>query len=315
MKIIVPGGSGFIGRALCSALVRGGHQVAVLSRNPREAACVLDPVVTVVGWDGVNSGIWEHALEGSDAIINLAGEPIADKRWTAQRKMVIRQSRIGTTKLLVEAFARLSQRPTILINGSGIGYYGSRDSTPTTEETPAGTGFLAELCVAWEDEAKRAEDLGLRVVRLRTGMVLGTDGGALPRMILPFRLFAGGPILPGDQWVSWIHLQDHIGLIQWALSNHRIAGSLNGVAPEPVTMREFCRKLGHVLGRPSWLPVPAFVLELALGELATVMTTGQRVTPTVALRDGYSYQYPELETALRVILAADMQKLAAAERR
>jgi uncharacterized protein (TIGR01777 family) len=189
-----------------------------------------------------------------------------------------------------------------LINASAIGFYGPCGSTPVNEESHVGPGFLGELCKAWEQEATRGTTFGVRVILLRIGIVLGMEGGALPRMILPFRLFAGGPILPGSQWVSWIHRHDVVGLILWALANPAISGPVNAVAPAAVTMREFCRTLGHVLGRPSWLPVPAFALHLALGEMATLMTTGQRVVPTVALRHGYHFQYPDLEVALRSIL-------------
>jgi uncharacterized protein (TIGR01777 family) len=191
----------------------------------------------------------------------------------------------------------------LFINASGIGFYGPQEgAVRVTESSPSGSGFLADLCVAWEGEAARAEALGLRVVRLRTGMVLGMDGGALPRMITPFRLFIGGPVMPGTQWISWIHLQDHVGLIQRALADPRLSGPVNAVSPEPVTMREFCRILGRTLGRPSWLPVPSFALHAVFGELATALTTGQRVEPTVALHNGYAYRYPALDAALRSVL-------------
>lgn len=301
MKIVVAGGTGFIGRSLCNSLVQEGHQVTVLSRSPKEASYLLNPSVTAIGWDGRTHGPWERALEGADAVINLAGEPIADARWTEERKQILRDSRIGTTRLLVQSIWRLPNRPSTLINASGIGYYGPRDSTPANEETPAGLGFLADLCVAWEREAVQAEAFGLRVVRLRSGMVLGEDGGALPRMLTPFRFFLGGPISPGNQWVSWIHRHDLIGLIHWALINPKVSGPVNGTAPEAVTMREFCRTLGHVMGRPSWFPVPEFALRLALGELASLMTTGQRVEPSAALRGGFVFRYPNLEQALQAI--------------
>jgi len=301
MKVVIAGGSGFIGRQLCESLVHDGHQVTVLSRNPREARSILHPAATIVEWDGLTLGPWERTLEGSDAVINLCGEPVADARWTEDRKQTLRMSRIGTTRLLVQGLSRVSSRPRTLINASGIGYYGPRDPMPVTEETQAGSDFLADLCVAWEHEAVQAEAFSLRVVRLRSGMVLGSDGGALPRMLMPFRFFLGGPVSPGDQWVSWIHRQDVIGLIHWVLKNPTVSGPVNGTAPGAVTMREFCRTLGRVMGRPSWLPVPEFALGLALGELATLLTTGQRVEPTVALRGGYVFRYPALEPALQAI--------------
>lgn len=302
MNILIAGGSGFIGRALCKALIQTNHGVTVLSRSPDAHRGDLPPDVTLLAWDGRSREGWTQELAGFDAVINLAGENIAEARWTKNRKEELRNSRILTTRLLVQAMAVLSKRPTILINASAIGYYGPRNSTPVTEETPPGSDFLAGLCVAWEHEAIQAEPLGLRVVRFRIGLVLGEDGGALPRMMLPFRFFLGGPISPGSQWVSWIHRQDLIGLIRWALTNPKVSGPVNAVAPGAVTMREFCGTLGYALGRPSWLPVPEFALRAALGELATLLTTGQRVEPAVALREGHLFQYPRLEQALREIL-------------
>ena len=304
MKIVLAGGTGFIGRQLCRSLALHGHHVTVLSRSPEHAHPSLVPAVTLVGWDGATRGPWERTLDSADALINLSGEPIAEGRWTAARKQALRESRIGTTRLLVQTLSRLSSKPRTLINASAIGYYGPRDSTPVTEETPPGSDFLAHLCVDWEQEAMQAEALGLRVVRLRIGLVLGKDGGALLRMALPFRFFLGGPISPGSQWVSWIHRHDLTNLIHWILSHSEVNGAVNGVAPGSVTMDEFCRTLGRVLDRPSWLPVPEFALRLALGELATLLTTGQRVEPTVALREGYPFQYPRLEQALKGIFRA-----------
>lgn len=203
MKIVIAGGSGFIGRALCEALTAADHEVTVFSRAPGRTRSRLSSSVAVVGWDGHTHGAWQRMLEGADAVVNLAGENTAEKRWTEGRKGELRKSRVLTTRLLVQAIAGLSQRPAILINASAIGYYGTDGPTSMTERTPAGSGFLGELCVAWEQEAKQAEALGLRVVRLRIGLVLDKDGGALARMVLPFRLFLGGPISPGTQWVSW----------------------------------------------------------------------------------------------------------------
>ncbi len=301
MKIVIAGGTGFIGRALCRALVKAGHQITVLSRDPAAARASLDPSVAVAEWDGRTLGTWEPSLDGAGALINLAGEPIADARWTAARKQVLFDSRVGATRVLVEALRRSATRPRILINASGIGYYGPRRAEPVDESTPAGSGFLAELCRAWEQEAQQAESFGARVVRMRFGMVLEKDGGALARMVLPFRLFVGGPISPGTQWVSWIHREDLIGLMEWALATPSISGPVNAVSLQAATMREFCRKLGEALHRPSWLPVPGLALRLGLGEMADMLTTGQRVQPAVANRHGYVFQYPELGPALRAI--------------
>jgi uncharacterized protein (TIGR01777 family) len=302
MKIVVAGGTGFIGRALCTSLSQKGHGVTVLTRDRQAAQQLLRTSVITVEWNGRYPGAWEKSLEGADAVINLAGAPIADARWTDSRKRLITDSRVHTTRCLVDAISRRSAKPGVLISGSGIGYYGASDDRTLTEAAPHGKGFLADLCVAWEKEARRAEPFGARVVLLRTGMVLEADGGALPKMLLPFRLYLGGPIMPGTQWVSWIHRNDHIGLIEWALKTPAVSGPLNAVAPEPERMQTFCTALGRVLHRPCWFPVPETMLRLALGELGTVMTTGQRVSPQNALAGGYSFQSPTLEGALRTIL-------------
>ncbi len=307
MHIAVTGGTGFIGRALCASLFQDGHRVTVLTRHAREASQLLGAIATAVEWNGREAGAWEDCLEGADAVINLAGAPIAEARWTDQRKRLLTDSRVLTTRLLVEAMSRRSAQPHALISASGIGYYGASDDRVLDEGAARGRGFLADLCLAWEAEALRAAEFGTRVVTLRTGMVLEKDGGALPKMLLPFRIFAGGPILPGTQWVSWIHLRDHIGLIQWALMTRNVSGPLNAVAPGAVTMYTFCEVLARVLHRPSWVPVPGLVLHAALGELGTLMTTGRRVTSTKALLGGYAFHYPTLEPALGAILRNDRE--------
>ncbi len=303
MRIVVTGGTGFIGRALCASLSQDGNRVAVLTRDVQAASQVLGAGVTAVEWNALEAGDWENCLEGADAVINLAGAPLADARWTSARKRLLTDSRVHATRLLVTALSRRSLKPHTLVSGSGIGYYGASDDRVLDEGAARGRGFLADLCLEWEAEALRAAEFGMRVVILRTGMVLERNGGALPRMLLPFKLFAGGPILPGTQWVSWIHRRDHIGLIRWALARSQVSGPVNAVAPESVTMHQFCQVLGRVLRRPSWFPVPGWALQAALGELATLMTTGQRVNPARALADGYSFEYRTLEPALRAILA------------
>ncbi len=302
MKIVITGGTGFIGQALCATLIRGGHRVIVLTRRMEQVHHRPELPVQAVEWNARDSGPWEQVLEGADAVINLSGASIADARWTDARKQVITESRVLTTRLLVRALLRWSSKPTTFISASGIGYYGATNDQWLDESAPRGEGFLADLCLAWESEALRAAECGARVVTLRTGMVLEQDGGALPKMLVPFRFFAGGPIMPGSQWVSWIHRRDHIGLIEWALANNRISGPLNAVAPEPITMNMFCEVLGRVLHRPSWLPVPRFVLNVLLGELGTLMTTGQRVIPAKAMAGGYCFQYTTLEQALWDVL-------------
>ena len=306
MNIVVTGGTGFIGGALCRSLVGEGHNVSILTRRPAQLSTKGDSPISWGHWNGRDTGPWESVLTDADAVINLAGAPIADARWTDARKQLITDSRVLTTRLLVRAMSQCCSKPVIFISASGIGYYGASDDRRLDEGAARGQGFLAELCVAWEAEALRAADLGARVVLLRTGMVLEQDGGALPKMLLPFRFFAGGPIMPGSQWVSWIHRRDHLGLIQWALTKPTVSGPLNAVAPEPVTMKAFCEVLGRVLRRPSWLPVPSFALKVLLGELGTLMTTGQRVIPVKAIEEGYTFHYPTLESALQTVLRQPM---------
>lgn len=300
MKIVVTGGTGFIGRALVDELSGQEHEVVVLTRRAHD-----EPKLGVRfrEWDATFAGSWQDEVASADAVVNLAGEPIAEGRWTTSRKRLLIDSRVHSTRRIVDALSARSVKPSLLISGSGIGYYGASDDRELDERSTLGEGFLAELSAAWEEEALRAGQFGTRVVLLRTGMVLGQDGGALPRMLLPFRLFAGGPILPGTQWVSWIHRRDLIGLIQWAIRTKALSGPLNAVAPEAVTMKRFCDTVGNVLHRPSWLPVPGLALRLALGELGTLMTTGQRVAPAKALAGGYVFRYPTLEPALREIVA------------
>ncbi len=302
MKIVITGGTGFIGRALCTTLLQGGHRVTVLTRQRGQVDHRPEFPIQAVEWNARDSGPWEQVLEGADAVINLAGAPIADVRWTDKRKQLLTDSRVLTTRLLVRALSRSSSKPVTFISASGIGYYGASDDRRLDEGAMRGQGFLADLCLAWEAEALRAAEVGTRVIILRTGMVLEQDGGALPKMLLPFGLFAGGPIMPGSQWVSWVHRLDHIGLVQWALTTETVSGPINAVAPEPVTMKTFCEVLGRVLHRPSWLPVPRFALNILLGELGTLMTTGQRVIPAKAMAGGYRFQYPTLEQALRDVL-------------
>ncbi|MDH5670390.1 MAG: TIGR01777 family oxidoreductase, partial [Nitrospira sp.] len=291
------------GRALCASLCQAGHHVTLLTRRRGETPQPSDSTITAVEWDGRTAGEWAQCLEGADVVINLAGASIADGRWTDARKQLLTDSRILPTRLLVEAISRCSSKPHTLINASGIGYYGSGDDQERDENAPQGSGFLADLCLAWEREALKANEFGVRVVPLRIGMVLGPNGGALAKMLPPFQFFLGGPIMPGTQWVSWIHRDDLIGLIQWLLVTKQVSGPINAVAPESVTMAQFCTVLGQILHRPSWLPVPNFILNIMLGELATLMTTGQRVLPKKALSDGYGFLYPQLDSALANILA------------
>ncbi len=300
MNIVVSGGTGFIGQALCRSLLQQDHKVTVLTRGSASPKAI-SPSLTVVEWNGRDSGPWEQTLGEADAVINLAGAPIAGGRWTEERKRLIVESRVNATRLLAQAVSGLSDGPRTFISASGIGYYGTSKDRVMQEGDGPGSDFFSDLCQSWEDAATSAASPRVRVVRVRIGMVLEKDGGALAKMIPPFKAFVGGPIMPGTQWVSWIHRTDLIGLIEWSLINEQISGVVNAVAPGAVTMRDFCKGLGKAINRPSWLPVPGFALQLAFGELASFMTTGQRVTPRVAVKEGYQFRYPQLDSALRAI--------------
>jgi uncharacterized protein (TIGR01777 family) len=292
MKILVAGGSGLLGSALVATLRAEGHHVAVLTRQARHPDDVLWSLER-------DSGGWTTAVESADAIVNLAGASIAGGRWTAARKADIGSSRTRATALLVTAI-RQAVRPPRLINGSAIGFYGSRGDEPLTEASAPGDDFLARVCVEWEAEASKASDV-TRVVLVRSGMVLAKTGGALPRLALPFRFFAGGPMGSGRQYISWIHIDDWVALVRWALTT-AVSGPLNATAPAPVSNADFARTLGRVLRRPAIMPAPAFALRLALGEMADAMVLGgQRVLPAKAESLGFRFSYPALEPALASI--------------
>ncbi|TFG61785.1 MAG: TIGR01777 family protein, partial [Nitrospirales bacterium] len=260
MKIVIAGGTGFIGRHLCQLLVDEGHSIIVLSRHPDSTPASANTRARVIQWNGREDGTWATCCDGAEVVINLSGAPIADKRWTPERKHELMDSRVLTTQTLLASIAKWNSKPHTFITASGVGFYGDRESDEVNEDSPRGRGFLAELCHAWEAAAKQGEALGLRVLPVRFGMVLGPNGGALPKMAFPFRFFLGGPVLPGSQFVSWIHLTDLSRLILWLITNPWISGPVNGVAPDPVTMREFCERIGQTMRRPSWFPVPGFLL-------------------------------------------------------
>ena len=246
------------------------------------------------------TGAWAREIDAADALVNLAGAGIADKRWTAARKRILWNSRIQSTKSLISALRTVARRPSVLIQGSAAGYYGSFENGPTIDETsPPGSDFLAQLCVAWEGEAQAAASVGCRLVITRSSVVLSRDGGALPRMMLPFTLFAGGPIGSGRQIMSWIHLDDWIEMVLWAIEKSSVSGPINLAAPEPVTSAEFSRALGRAMNRPSWLPVPGFALRLIVGELANdALLRGHRILPKRAQELGYVFRHPGVDEAL-----------------
>jgi uncharacterized protein len=297
MKLVVTGATGFIGTTLCARLLERGHALTLFSRgSPPDAGSATKRWVP---WTPGTLREWGGALEGVDGVINLAGEPIAAKKWTPMQRRRIESSRIEGTRSLVQAIAKTASRAKFLINASAVGYYGPRGDEIVSEETPPGNDFLSQVCRGWEDEAKKAEQLGLRVVRLRTGIVLGSGGGALAKMVPPFKFFAGGPLGSGQQWMSWIQLEDHVRLILELIENTQASGAVNATAPHPVRNKEFCQTLGKVLHRPCWAPVPGFALRLVLGEMAEMLLTGQRVIPAAAQKLGFQFRYPNLEEALR----------------
>jgi len=301
MKIVIAGGTGFVGRHLCQELVNEGHSVIVLSRHPEGSPASTNARSRVIQWNGRENGPWATFCDGAEVVMNLSGAPIADKRWTPARKRELVDSRVLTTRVLLASIAKWKTKPHTFLTASGVGFYGDCGREEVNERSPQGEGFLPELCQAWEGAAKQGEALGLRVLSVRFGMVLGHNGGALPKMAFPFRFFLGGPVLPGSQFVSWIHVKDLSRLMLWLITNPSINGPVNGVAPDSVTMREFCERLGQAMKRPSWFPVPGFLLQIALGELASMLTTGQRVHPQRALEGGFTYLYPMLPAALEAI--------------
>ena len=301
MKVAIAGGTGFIGSALCGRLEELGHSIVLISSRP--APVLMPPNKEWVTWKPGQPGPWEHAVDGVDAVINLAGEPIPAKRWTGAQKEKIRSSRVNTTKALVTAIGKAKKKPNLLINSSAIGYYGPRGDENVVEDTEPGNDFVSRVCIEWEEEAQKAESFGVRVVCLRTGIVLGKGGGALAKMVLPFKLFAGGPLGTGRQWVSWIQLEDEVGLIVHLLQTEDALGPVNATAPGPVTMKALCQALGKALHRPSWAPVPTFALRLLVGEMADVLVTGQRVLPAKAQQMGYTFKYPDLTEALRASIS------------
>jgi uncharacterized protein (TIGR01777 family) len=297
MNITISGASGFIGRRLLKSLAKAGHSLHVLSRH---AGTNLPAGVRISTWDPLKGPPPAESLREADAIIHLAGEPVA-QRWTAQAKRRIRESRVAGTRNLVEALATLTQRPEALICASAIGYYGSRGDEVLTESSAPGSGFLPEVCVAWEREAQAAEALGLRVVRVRMGLVLDAGGGALPRMLPPFRMGVGGRLGNGRQWMSWIQLEDLAALFQFAVES-QVRGPLNGAAPNPVTNSDFTRELARALGRPAVFPVPGFALRLLFGEMADVLLDSQRVAPGAPEAAGFRFRFPQLAQALAGLL-------------
>jgi uncharacterized protein (TIGR01777 family) len=294
MKVLITGGTGFIGHALAQHLTRQGHAVAVLSRNPDKVAAICGP--------GVNALGNIEQLKAEDAyqvIINLAGEPIFDARWTEARKKLLRDSRINLTEQLVDAIGRMDIKPDLLISGSAVGYYGDQGDTVLTEQSVPHPDFSHQLCVDWEQAARKAEQFGIRVCLIRTGLVIAEDGGLLKRMLLPFRLGLGGRLGSGRQWMSWIHREDWIAIVQAMINNASMQGAYNATSPNPVTNREFTQTLAYCLNRPALLPVPDWLLKTVLGEISELVLGSQRVMPERLLAQDFEFQYPDLVSAVK----------------
>ncbi len=313
MKIIVTGATGFIGTRLVERLHQKGEQITILVRNPQNAARLFTsdqfPNVTIVKCDPVNENAsdalshpWCDALEGCDALINLAGAPIAGERWTSRTRQQILDSRVITTKALINALGKFAVKPKVMISGSAIGYYGTDPAQTFEEYNFNGNDFPAQVCREWEAAAAPAKELGIRLVILRTGIVMGATGGALAKILPIFQLGAGGILGTGQQWFSWIHRDDLVNLILTCLTDDRYMGPVNGTAPTPVTNREFTATLAQVLGKLAILPTPAVVLNLVFGESANLLLEGQRVIPRKAIANGFSFQYPDIKSALTQII-------------
>lgn len=300
--VAIAGATGLLGTALAASCARDGIPVSALVRNTARAADLL-PSAKLHAWDATRGSPPADAFAGVDVVVNLMGESLGEKRWNDARKKQLRDSRVVGTRALVDGLRDLPRRPKLLISASGAGYYGDRGNEILTEGSTVGQGFLAELARDWEAEAMRAADIGLRVVLLRNGVVLSKAAGILHKMLPPFRLGLGGPIGSGNQWLPWIHIADHIGLMRHAMSHEAVSGALNAVAPEPVTNAEFARSLGEALGRPTVLKAPLFALRLRFGSMVDeVLVASQRAMPVRTLETGYNFRHPLLRGALADIL-------------
>ncbi|HNP72096.1 MAG TPA: DUF1731 domain-containing protein [Kouleothrix sp.] len=326
-RVVVTGATGMIGRALCQRLVASGYAVVAFSRDPQRARREVPGAAEYLAWSPAEDGPWAEAVNGAHAVIHLAGASLFGKRWSAAYKREIIASREIGTRGIVNAIEKARVRPAAFVSMSAIGVYGPHGPEPLDESAAAGDDFLARVCKIWEREAARAESLGVRTVIFRSGVVLSaperkglpidlakiapdrpglvldTEAGAFPLLQMPFFFFAGGPILPGTQYLSWIHLDDTVGLLMLALEDARARGPLNATAPEPQTNQAIAQTIGRAMGRPAWLPVPGFAMKLMLGEMADMITTGQRVLPKKAQGLGYQFRYATSEQAIRALLA------------
>ncbi|MEZ4710843.1 MAG: TIGR01777 family oxidoreductase [Caldilineaceae bacterium] len=309
MRIIITGGTGLIGKALSSHLIKQQHDVTVLSRNPRDARGVPFGV-QVAGWDAKSAEGWGPLVEDADAIVNLAGAGIADRRWSEQRKRLILESRLHAGQAVVQAIKAAHNPPKVVIQASAVGYYGgNRGDVTVTEESGPGGDFLAQVCFDWERSTAELDQLGIRRPVIRTGIVLSNQGGAWPKIKLPFLLFAGGPLGSGNQWYPWIHMDDEVRAIQFLIEHATASGPYNLCAPEPLPNKELAKVIGRVMGRPAFVPAPGFAMKAVLGEMATILLDGQRAIPQRLTEAGFAFSYP---TAAQAVEALTNPQVAAA---
>jgi uncharacterized protein len=326
-RVVVTGATGLIGKALCKQLIAKGYTLVVFSRDPQKARESLPGAAEYIAWQPAEQGAWATAIDGAHGVVHLAGASLFGKRWSTAYKREIMASREVGTRGLVNAMAQAGTKPQVFVSSSAVGFYGPRDDTKLDESAPPGNDFLAQVCQAWEREAAKAESLGIRTVIVRTGVIVGsdegkpsfpidlrgaslsrpgivlkTDEGALPLLMLPFRFYVGGPVLPGTQWLPWIHIADEVGILMLALEDERALGPINATAPEPQTNRNFAKAVGRAMSRPSFIPVPGFALKLLLGEMATIVTTGQRAIPKKVQDLGYHFKYPTSQQALEQVM-------------
>jgi uncharacterized protein (TIGR01777 family) len=303
MRVIISGGTGLIGRQLAASLVKDGHQAIALSRDPQRRQEQMPDGVQLAAWDAQSAQGWGELADGADAIVNLVGENLSAKPWSPAQKRRIRESRLNGGKALVEAVRQAKNKPKMLIQSSAVGYYGPCGEEIITEDHPAGSDFLSQVCVDWEASTAEVEKMGVRRAITRSGIVLDKKEGALPRFLLQFRLFAGGPLGNGRQWLAWIHPQDEINAIRFLIDHPEASGAFNLASPNPKTNRDFGKAIGRVLHRPALIPVPAFALKIVLGEMSTVVLDGQRVVPHRLADMGYQFSHPEIQEAVKDVIS------------
>ncbi len=303
MRVIITGGSGLIGQALAADLLKNGHEVIILSRDPQRHSAHLPPGVRHEQWDGRSAQGWGHLVEDAGAIVNLAGENIGERRWTEARKQAIIESRVQAGKAVSEAVAQARKKPGVVLQASAIGYYGSHADEIITEKSPPADDIMSQICQQWEPTTAPVEQASVRRVVARSGVVLSREGGAFPRMVMPFNFFAGGPLGSGQQWISWIHLRDEVAGLRFLLGNPNAAGVYNLTSPYPLRNVDFERAIGRAMHRPAIIPTPAFAIRLLFGEMAITVLEGQRVVPERLETEGFLFNFPRIDEALRDLLS------------